>query len=364
MEKCDLKIPNIEKELNVPPENKKQIKACLFTLVIYASTERQVNYFQDLIRSILDKFPCRIIFIHVDAQATLSCLHVKVSTVQTGQGSSQGGGTVIACDQILIEVSKDQLFRIPFLVVPHLVPDLPVYLLWGQNPFEEHNIFPHLQSYASRVIFDSECSDDLDLFCKEMQNNLEVLKMDIMDINWALLSNWRDLLTQLFDTSERITQLQNCKSIVITYNHSKTETFQHPEIRAIYMQGWLASCMKWQFHQIEKFTNNVFISYSSNSKPVVIVLAPQTHPELPPGAIVSIEITTTTENSFMIIRNSNLPQVLVHVSSLDTCELPFTLPLPNIHRGLSFMKEVFYSSLGDHYLDMLKTISKLDYKQF
>lgn len=356
----DIQIPNIEKELNQQSrdQNKKtNRKACLFTLIIYASNSKRINYLQDLINSILDKFPCRIIFIQGEKESETSYFRVKVSSVNSGQPSSS-----VRCDQIVIEASQDQLFRTPFLVIPHIVPDLPLYLLWGQNPFEERDIFPYFQCYAQRVIFDSECADNLKLFCNEMLTNLDTLKMDVMDINWALFSNWRDVFVEIFDTPEKLKQLNSSKSIIISYNDLKISTSQHPEIRALYLQGWLASALKWNYQTTEYFENNVVMSYFGNIHPVVIALTSQTKLNLPPGAIISIEITTSTNHSYLIYRKDDLPQVDVHVCSNQTCELPFSLSLPNIHKGLSFMREIFFGNLGEHYRKTLKKISTLDFK--
>lgn len=361
----DIQIPNIEKELDRQwglQKKDKDTKACLFTLIIYASDSKRINYLQELINTILDKFPCRIIFIQAEKHSESSYFRVNVSNVVSQPQKSASSS--IRCDQIVIEVSHDQLFRVPFVVTPHIVSDLPVYLLWGQNPFEERDIFPYFQKYARRVIFDSECADNLKLFCGEMLTNLDTLKMDVMDINWALVSNWRDLLLEIFDTPEKLEQLYCSKSIVINYNDPKTPTSQHPEIRALYLQGWLASALDWKLQNIEFFDRSAVLSYFGRVHPVVIALSPQQISTLPPGAISSIEITTTTGYSYFISRKEGFPQVVVHVSSKETCELPFTLSLPNVHKGLSFMREIFFGHLGEHYKETLKKISTLDLKPF
>lgn len=359
----DLQIPNIEKELNSGGNTSKAgkgAKACLFNLIIYGHEERRIKYLEELVDSILDKFPCRIIFIQGDKESDSSYFRVKVSNVLSGQTSGEG----VACDQIVIEASQDQLVRVPFLINAHMVPDLPVYLLWGQNPFEEREIFPHLQGYAKRVIFDSECADDLGLFCKEMQTNLEALKMEIMDINWALVSNWRDVLGEIFDAPDKLQHLYNCKSIIIQYNACKTKTALHPEARALYLQGWLASAFKWKYKDAERFHTDSVISYLGPNHPVIVGLSPQHDPQLPLGAILSLEIASSDYHHYFIARKDGLQQVDVHISSKETCELPFTLALPNIHKGLSFMREIFFSSLGDHYRETLKSISEINLEVF
>lgn len=357
-----LDIPNIDKELSRLQSSKGQnggSKACLFTLVIYAGEPRRVSYLEEQVNTILDKFPCRIIFIQGDMQSKSSFFRVSVSTATSGH---TGNGGSVSCDRIVIETSKDELFRVPYVVIPQLVPDLPVYLLWGENPFEERAVFPFLQSYASRVVFDSECSDNIRAFCEEMETSLDRLKVDVTDINWALLSNWRDMLYQLFDTEEKIDQLADAKSIIISYNGLTTETTKHPEIRALYLQGWLAAAMGWDYRNVEMTDDDLILTYIGQVHPVIIALTPREAPSMPSGAILGIEIATIGGHYYSISRNENLPQVVVHISTKLTCELPFTLSLPNVHRGSTFMKEIFFNKPGAYYRETLKMISKIDYK--
>lgn len=356
----DLHIPNIESELNQkedPQKKETARKACLFTLIIYANHSKRIQYLQELVDSILDKFPCRIIFIQGDTESETSYFRVKTSNVASGQP-----GSSIRCDQIVIETSQDQLFRAPFLVIPHIVPDLPLYLLWGQNPFEDQDIFPYFQRYAERVIFDSECADDFHSFCKEMLTNLDTFKMDIMDINWALASNWRDLLAEIFDTPEKLEHLTSSKSIKINYNDPQMSIVQHPEIRALYLQSWLASSLSWNYQSREHFGKSSIISYFGKAHPIVIALSADQRPNLPSGAILSIEINSSSGYSYLIYRKDDLSQIVVHVSSKQACELPFSLALPNVHKGLSFMREIFFGTLGENYRKTLKMVSHLDFK--
>ncbi|MBA3815447.1 MAG: glucose-6-phosphate dehydrogenase assembly protein OpcA [Parachlamydiaceae bacterium] len=353
----DIQIPDIEKaleNLSEFPKDKKHNKACLFTLIIYAHEPKRIKQHQELIDNILDKFPCRIIFIQGEDKST-KYLHVGVANVKSGQE-----GTTVICDQITIKASQSELARVPYIVIPHIIPDLPVYLLWSQTPFKEHIIFPSLQPYASRIIFDTECSESLHQFSEEMLENMNVLKMDVMDINWALISNWRDMLVQLFDTPTKLSSLQKCKSLKITYNNAKTEMSCCPAIRAIYLQGWLASKLKWGYSNVEKSDNSTIINYDTNDHPSIVTLRSENDEKLPSGAIISIELNTVDGFLINISRNQSLSQAVIHISSQEQCELPYTLPLPDVHQGLTFMKEIFYHKLSDHYLDMLKIISKMD----
>lgn len=329
-------------------------KACLFTLVIYAHEERRVNYLQELVETIIDKFPCRIIFIKADQSLENSSFNVSHSTVTSGQTNAS-----VSCDQIIIDTSFDQLFQVPFVVIPNIVPDLPLYLLWGQNPFEDKEVFPSLKPYSSRVIFDSQCADSILHFCEEMLFSLKSLQMEIMDLSWALISNWRDLLTQLFDSERGIEDLDAIKSVIIKYNSHGSDTSQHLEIRALYLQAWLACCLGWKYCETETFDNCPVITYVGEVHPSIVALTPEENPALPSGAIMGIDFQMTNGTSYSLSRREHLSQVLVHISTKETCELPFTLPLPNVHRGLTFMREMFFSKLGERYKEMLKILTEI-----
>lgn len=182
-----------------------------------------------------------------------------------------------------------------------------------------------------------------------------------MDINWALFSNWRDMLVQMFDTPEKLSVLQNCKTLNISYNDTMTETMRHPEIRAIYLQGWLASRLGWHYKASVMHEGNLVLTYDLPEHTATVTLSPHAHPDLPPGAITTMEITSVNNCSFYIARKQSLSQAVIHASSLEKCEVAYSLPLPDIHRGLLFMKEIFYHKISSHYREMLKIISEINY---
>lgn len=361
----DIQIADIEKKLSLlwkQPQEIKQTKGCLFNLIIYAHESRRVEYLKEIVDNILDKFPCRIIFIKENDSSDHPYLHADASIVMSGQNASHQKN-IIACDQITIEASKCMLNRVPFLVIPHIVPDLPVYLLWEQTPFEDQIIFPAIQQYATRIIFDSESSESLSKFCNEMKKNLDELKMDIMDINWALLSSWREIFSRLFDAPEKINDLRACESMTITYNESTDQRHRHPKIRAIYLQGWIAQRLEWTYDRLEVSSSGITIYYhGSNNQPVIVKIVPDVNPNLPLGSIILITIKTMNEMCYHLARKPNLSQIIIHTSSPETCELPLTLAAPNVHRGLEFLTEIFYAKLGEQYRQMIDFISPLNIK--
>lgn len=353
----EIHITDISKELQYIHEQrreKNQITACLFTLVLFSPEGRRGEYLKDLVQSILEKYPCRIIFIQGDNQSSRNFITTKVASV-----INHNSGELIACDQITIEASKSQYFRIPSLIYPHLVPDLPIYLLWGENPLDEKDILPSLYQWASRLIFDSECSDNPQVFCFSMLEHLASFNIEVTDVNWAMISGWQDVLAQIFDTPDKIKQLNKSKTIQISYNAYQTEFLKHSELRVMYLQAWLAAQLKWRFVEMRKNDHEILITYQNEGRPIIVSLKPQMQQDTPPGSILAIEISTIDDHLYFISRKQNLSQVIVHASSLEQCELPFTLPLPNLHRGFALIREILYHPISNHYRNMLQMLSQI-----
>ena len=221
-----------------------KIRACLFNLILYVHEKERIRYYEDIIQTIVEKFPCRILFIQNQGQSEKP-LSVEVSTEAVGKRS----GERVACDVITLKTPANQLYKIPFVILPHLVPDLSIFLLWAQDPTAENEIFPHFKEYATRIIFDSDCRGNLKEFAKKMLELTTAIKTDVVDLNWAGISRWREILAQIFETEQQIKGLYHAKEVRIAYNAKTGGHLLHPETQAIYLQGWLASCLTWKYKE-------------------------------------------------------------------------------------------------------------------
>jgi glucose-6-phosphate dehydrogenase assembly protein OpcA len=350
-------VASIESELSALWDTQldpKKVKACLFSLVIYTKNLRRIPFFEGIIHSFIEKYPCRILFIQGNDQDKNAPINIKISNVIVSEGD-----TVIGCDQIVLETGTDHLHRIPFIILPHIVPDLPLYFLWGENPATETRILPYLQEYGQKLIFDSEWTEDLQSFSKKVLTQIDRLKIEVVDFNWAILSGWRKVMAQTFDSPEKIQLLNQGATIYISYNNKKTDLILHTEINALYLQAWLAAQLGWNVETPECQISNPNIHYSYKKQQIEVKLVPEEHQASAPGDILSIEIYTKEGCSIEIARKREDPsQVYVHIASPEKCELPFTLTLPNLQREFNFINEVFYHSPTQHYHNMLTMLSQ------
>jgi len=331
--------------------NPTQLKACLFNLIVYTHEPRRTEYFKKVVDLFKDQFPCRIFFIVADPDRSESNLDVEVLSTPLKSN------TAFSCDHMIIKAAGQAISEVPFLILPFFVPDLPIYLLWGQDPTTENAILPHLLLYATRLIFDSECSKNLVRFSHEMLKTLASTSIPMIDMNWARISGWREVLAQTFDIHERVEQLSTASSIVIVYNDYPNPLFFHPETQAIYFQSWLACRLGWKFLKLSKEEGfNLF--YETQEGQVHIRLLPEPHQEFSSEGLLRLEITGKNDYH-CILRRSSDQQVIVQASNQYQCELPLSLVLPSIDSGRMFMQEMFYQKMSEHYSQMLALISQI-----
>jgi len=352
--KENIRFADVNRELtrlweSAPSPNK--IKASLFNLIVYSQKSCRTSYLQDFVKSVVEAFPCRILFIEGNEMAPPKTLRTCVASEITSKGD-----ITIHCDKITIEASKDRLSRIPYLLLPHLIEDLPIFLLWGQDPTGDDAVLPHLEKFADRVIFDSEAVDNLPLFANKL---LDKSSAQVVDMNWARLSGWRHILSNSFNTQEDIEQIKEAKTIDITFNSRITSCFFHNEFQAMYLQGWLAAQLGFLNPQVQKEGYSTRVTYqNSYETPTLITTSAKEHATLPPGSILKVEIHTHAGNHYTL-NCSNASQVLVEATTPKQCQVPYTLPLFPIEEGTHFMKELFYEPVNNHYNNMLQALTSL-----
>lgn len=327
------------------------IKASLFNFIVYIPTKERSQYFYDIIQTVLERFPCRIILIENDPGYSKN-VAVQSTTTTTSQGESS-----IICDRIRIQAGGKNLAVVPFLILPQLLPDLPIYLFWGEDPSLEKIILPQLSDYASRLIFDSDGITNLQDFCPKILAVSKEFSCDIVDTNWARFAGWRRILTQLFDTEGEIETLRNSKEINIIYNGPQTSSFNPLMLQALYFQAWLATQLEWKFLGKTKKENSIQFNYSYQDKKITVNFKGEPTNKFTPAALLSVEINSYDSHHFACKRLELSPlKVRVEMSSMECCRIPLNLPLTSRNSGFSFVREILYSPTSDHYLKMLQTL--------
>lgn len=334
---------------------KDRIRACLFNLLIYSKKGGKNLLYEKLIQSVISKFPCRVIWIKENLQEE------KLDTSVKGAALS----TSIFCEIIEIEFGLSYKERVSSLVLPHIVPDLPFYLLWTEDSSEKDIIFSALAPIATKIIFDTSYIDNLQNF---YLNTLQLSKKfpgTISDLNWSYIKGWRHLFAAVFNTNDSLIPLMNSKIIRISYHEAIVSEIKHNEIRAAYFQGWLSSCFQWRFLNLEKEGSVFRITYRHPTHDVTVLLFPKKGDEcgfLPPGAILSCDIESE-ERHYSFKREVNSRQIFFQYSDATLCELPQCYYLPGISEGQEILEEIFYKSEETHYRNTLEIVSQIPWSK-
>ena len=320
-----------------------KIRASLFNLIFYTQKTHRAGYVHKIAQKVVEKFPARIIFITVDKEAKEDRCATSISVLATKTGQTE-----ILCDYIAIDASGKGVEQIPFLLYPQIIPDLPVYLIWAENPITDNPLALHCDQFVTRVIYDSECTDNLPAFAKAVLAS----KQEIADLNWARTESWRNLLCAVFNTPEKLADLNTAKTITLTYNAQASEFFCHTEIQAIYLQAWLAAQLQW--------TPKPRLHYQGPQGDIAVVLKPVSHTNLPPGLVLTVDIATA-EKQFTFIRDlQKTQQITVEISTKELCELPTKYLFSKGESGQSLVREICHKGTSSHYLNVLNLVSKYE----
>lgn len=347
----------IEKTLISLFEQEKQtgvIKSSLFNLIIFCVENERVEYLKSLCISLIKKFPCRIIFIK-ECKKEGDFLETRVSALKP-EGENEG----FFCEFIEFDVSSSYKERISYLVTPHVIPDLPVYLLFSKDIAQKDTPTTlKIDKLPLRIIFDSECMEHMSEFA-EYIDTIKEEHTSIGDLNWARFTPWRRMLCKVFSSPENHHTLLEANHIHITYNTHSTDSFRHNKIQATYMQGWIAEKMGWEFMAVSCDKGKVHITYTSNKGEHHVWLEgspPNT--DLYPGRLTSIEIKSG-DRSISFVRDSSSYQLIkISYCNNDQCDVAMTYPITNEGTGTSMSGEIYSRKTSTDFLASLKLIAKL-----
>jgi glucose-6-phosphate dehydrogenase assembly protein OpcA len=335
-------------------QGKDKIRACLFNLIVYVTKDEKEENYQKMVHSVIAKFPCRVILIlAVDSHEELLNISVRSETLEAGENK-------IFCEIIQVEASNSQLNRVPFIILPHILSDLPVYLLWTQDPIKANSILPHLESLANRIIFDSKSTSDIQKFSQSVLSIMDRFHCEVGDLKWNAFKGWRNLIRSAFNHPESLICLVQSKIVRVYYNESSAQSDRNYEIEAVYFQAWLAAQLNWKFQFIEKNEGNIRIAYKRLAYDIIISLIPTEIGELPPGTLVSIEIESLRNKAhWNFKRQPETRQVFIQYSDQNCCDLPHVNFLGGPTQGKEIIQEIFYQQAGTHYRNMLQILAQI-----
>lgn len=329
-----------------------KMRACLFNLIIYAKKCQRIGYLNQIAQKVIEKFPSRIIFITYDDACKAEEIKTAVSVMTAGEG-----GYEIACDLIDIAVCQRDHPKVPFVILPHILPDLPIYLVHADDPVSQNPVAQKLEHLADRIIFDSEAASDLSAFSQAVLKHLKRCSASLADLNWARTEGWRSLFASVFKSTDELETLREADSLKLTYHNQKTDYLCQTNIQAIYLQAWVAVQLGWKFEKVEKEGEALTFHYRNEKGAVSIALHGAEMDEISPGRILSIEINTPKGVQYSFVRKKEcLHHVMIEKSSREFCSVPTHYVLDKDVSGQSLVKEICHKGTSSHYLHVLNLL--------
>lgn len=336
-----------------------KMRACLFNLIIYAEAGQRNAYLNQIAQKVIEKFPSRIIFISYDEKCTDHALRTKVSVLTADEGENE-----IACDLIEIDVCNKDHPIVPFVILPHILPDLPVYLVHADDPSTSNSVAQELEHFANRIIFDSEAASDLPAFANAVLKHKESCHADVADLNWARTEGWRQLFANVFKSFDELECLRKATSIHIHFNSKETDYLCHTNIQSIYLQAWVGAQLGWTLKGVKKEKEGRTFTYETPQGEMMATLHPSDMKEVSPGRILSIDIETSCKTSYSFKRSTDCPHhVLIEKSTDAMCSLPVHYVLDKDVSGQSLVKEICHKGTSTHYIKVLKLLANIQDEQ-
>ncbi len=238
------------------------------------------------------------------------------------------------------------------IIQPLLKPDLPVYLWWLGDPPDEDSVFNDLVALSNRVVVDSTTffNPERDIHTLAMLSQ-STPNLAISDLNWGRITLWRQLVAQFFDVMEYRPYLSGVTAIEIEHAvaplatptlNEQGEVSPNPA-RALLLAGWLkdrlgwavaqgtrqhtrdtdSGTYHWHMERIDQARATRLLSSakekagrSASTASVTIDIRPQVQPNMRPGSICLVRLTSNVEGkqaTFTIDREGGSDNVLTSV---------------------------------------------------
>jgi glucose-6-phosphate dehydrogenase assembly protein OpcA len=372
-QKIEVAIPDIESKLTSLWEASQgphaatdkiqegKIKAGLFNLVIYSPSLQAQESMRKVTQSITHKFPCRAIFI---AENPALDMHTVRTLVQVENLTAADPS--VTCDQLYIEFSGQGKERVPFLVLPHLLPDLPVYLFWIGAHATDKAIFQQLAQTASNLIFYPLQTAEIPEFGHFVQHLLRRFTGNINDLAWAMTREWRQAITAAFSVPDHLASIQSVKSLRVT-------SASNIGVPAAYLQGWIAAQLEWTFVRLEQVSDDqnfdrqvldspekIRLIYHHLNRDIEVLLNTEAKTAVS-NALTEVEIIDTQESTFCFSLDAAKQQIKVKIWSTQLCEIPYSVQLYYAQPEVCFAYEIFQKSVSEHYRRTLHLISEINW---
>lgn len=218
------------------------LRACVLNLLVFDEETWEPAAMSETLGTVSRRHPSRILVL-VGSAAAGESLRAEV-TAECHRVA--GGRKHVCCEVIRITSGREALNKVPSVVRPLLVPDLPVVLWWRPDPIFEDRFFQELVSTADRILIDSGRFRVCDERIRKLASLVETRshRSAFSDLNWSRLTSWRAAVAGFFDIPEFAASLHSLRSLRVEYEAA--EPGGDPSFQSLLVAAWLASRLHWR----------------------------------------------------------------------------------------------------------------------
>jgi glucose-6-phosphate dehydrogenase assembly protein OpcA len=268
-------------------------RTSVLNLVVHCSDPALEAHASKIINELATNHPSRVISFTVtsDPRAFEDDIDAHVST----HCYTASGERFASCyEKIEIKTPPDSLDQLPSIVVALALPDLPTFVWWpGQPPLADKR-FVRLAHAANRIVLDSldfqRCGTNLirvhDL-CRVMGE-----RCALSDLNWARLTPWRSMVSQLFDIPDCRWALDKISKVRLVFGHHSAGRVNAAQ--AMLFAGWLTSRLGWRLVKDAVPTDQTGVCFARDMHGgrIHIELQPRSVPRDYNGYLLGVSLTS------------------------------------------------------------------------
>lgn len=210
-------------------------RATTLNLLVVLPDVAALNEAQETVEVVAAHHPSRAIFVVPDASTPDPGLAAEVRVF-----CPMPETTAFCCEYIVLHVREDAWPHVHSTVLPFLLPELPVGLWWERSLDGDDHLFPRLQALADVLVVDSAVTAEPEGLIQRLLAQSARFPWGCVDLVWARLLPWRELLAQTFDPLDRRPYLHNIDRVSLRVTPDAAGT-----AAALYFMGWLASRLGW-----------------------------------------------------------------------------------------------------------------------
>jgi|GEM_PF-3195173 len=315
-------------------------KACLYNLLAVSKDPERLKKVEPLFTDLLERFPGRLVTL-------LEKSGEKQINIEELPSVALTGSKVVTESRIAITVSGYDQKMISLVPLPYLIPDLPIFLFWLDDHFDTP-LFQELHAMSDRLLLNGEETRQFQEWFQKLSSD----SLPVVDLAWCRGDGWRSVMREILSSEHRRHSLDKCRLLQISYAKG-------PITNALFFQAWLATALGFSFKEKKLDGDVLELIYDWQGNKIDVFLSPKEDPTSQPGSILNLQFTSSEGEQCLIFRGDDALEVKVHITTADTCDIPFTVYLPNPKRGGSFLPAWIWGNTSKEMRETLPLLKKI-----